>query len=116
MKLISGTKPAILGVVVGGIAALTIGFGWGGWMTGTAADVIANNHAESAVTAALLPICLEQSKQDPSVIAMLADIKSAETYERREMLVKTGWATMPGTTEPNSAVATACLQKLSASF
>lgn len=116
MKLFNGTRPAVLGVIVGGIAALTIGFGWGGWMTGTAAADIATNRAEQAVTAALLPICLAQVEQDPLASVALSEIKQANTYERRDRLMKTGWATMPGADEPNLNVANACLRELSASF
>jgi hypothetical protein len=63
-----------------------------------------------------LPICLEQSRQDPNAVATLVKIKSANSYERQKMLETTGWATMPGAGEPNTAVATACLKELSASF
>ncbi len=116
MKTYSGTKPLLLGIAVGGIAALTIGFVWGGWMTGTAAAQIANKQSEMAVTAALLPFCLQQSQQDLNATATLSSIKLAPSYERQVMLENTGWATMPGEEDPNKAVATACLKELSASF
>ena len=49
-------------------------------------------------------------------MATLAELKDASSYKRAEMLMKAGWATIPGTNEPNRYVANACMDKLAAQF
>jgi hypothetical protein len=63
-----------------------------------------------------VPICLEQSSQDPQVVATLAQLKDTSSYQRSDLLMKAGWATMPGSSDPNHAVARACMEQLAAQF
>jgi hypothetical protein len=86
-----------------------IGFRSGGWMTGGSAEAMANKRADIAVTAALLPVCLTQSKADPNGVTKLAEFRAiASSYAQHEYLVKSGWATFPGSETANSDMATAC--------
>jgi hypothetical protein len=97
------------------VAALTmvVGFRYSGWMTGGAAEEMANTRAEAAVTAVLLPVCLAQSKADPNGVTKLAELKAiTSTYEQHEYLVKSGWATFPGNETANGKVAEACAKAL----
>jgi hypothetical protein len=64
----------------------------------------------------LVPICLEQSRQEPAVTATLDELKAASSYQRRDLLMETGWATMPGSDDPDRNVASACMEKLAAQF
>ncbi|MCP1337785.1 hypothetical protein [Futiania mangrovi] len=109
-------KPASYGAVLGAIALAVIGFTAGGWMTAKAADEMASAKARSEVLAALVPICVVQSEQDPQMQETMANMKAARTYERDDMLMKAGWATMPGSAEPNRAVASACMDRLAKTF
>jgi pimeloyl-ACP methyl ester carboxylesterase len=109
-------KPALTGAVVGAIAIAIVGFSWGGWVTAQAAKQMADAKAHSDVLAALVPICLEQSKQDPKVEETLTILKNANRYQRSDLLVKAGWATMPGASQPDHAVANACVEKLAIKF
>ncbi len=109
-------KPGLWGAVTGAVALAIIGFSWGGWVTGSTADQLASDKAKLEVVAALVPICIEQSKQDPQVADKLTELKAASSYRRRDMLIKAGWATMPGSNDPNRRVASACMDKLSAQF
>jgi hypothetical protein len=109
-------KPALYGAVVGAVALAIVGFSWGGWVTGGTADKMASDHARKEVVAALVPICLEQSKQDPQLTQTLAQLQAANNYKRSDMLMEAGWATMPGSSDPNRAVASACMEKLAAQF
>ena len=102
---------------IGGAAVLAlIGFNYGGWVTGGTAKQMAADQARLEVVAALVPICIEQSSQDPQVGERLAQLKDAINYQRADMLMKAGWATMPGSSDPNRNVAKACLEKLAAQF
>lgn len=77
---------------------------------------MASDQARLEVVAALAPICVKQSMQDPRYAQTLAELKNAESYKRRDMLMKAGWATMPGSTDPDRFVASACMEKLAAKF
>lgn len=107
-------KPGIFGAAVGAVALAIVGFSAGGWMTGGTAEEMASEMAQIKVVAALAPICVEQSKRDPQVLATLATLKEAGTYQRNNLLIETGWATMPGSTEADRDVASACMDILAA--
>lgn len=109
-------KPALVGAVIGAASLAIFGFGWGGWMTSGKAHIVADDLARAEVVAALVPICLEQAKQDPKAAEILAKLKDADTYKRNEMLMNTGWATMPGSTDADRVVAGLCMDKLAAQF
>ena len=109
-------KTSLIGAAVGAVVLAIAGFSVGGWMTGGTAMKMANDQSRLEVIAALVPICLDQSKQDPQSIETLALLKAASSYERSGMLMKAGWATMPGSTDPNNGVARACIEKLAAQF
>ena len=116
MKTPEGLKPGLYGAAAGAVALAIIGFSWGGWVTGGTAKQMAADQARLEVVAALVPICVEQSKQDPQVVETLAQLKDASSYQRSDMLMKAGWATMPGSSDPNRNVASACMEKLAAQF
>jgi len=109
-------KPGLYGAVVGALVLATVGFAWGGWVTGSTAEKMASEHARNAVVAALVPICVEQSAQDPKAVETLARLKDTSSYQRSDMLMKTGWATMPGSSDPQRDVARACMGALAARF
>ena len=106
------TKPAVYGAVTGAIAATVIGFNWGGWTTGSTAEQMAINFANEEVTQAMVPVCLDMATADPERIAKLASIRDAKGYNRRQAIMSTGWATLPGTKEPNRDLAEACVEGL----
>ncbi len=109
----AAVKPALWGAAAGAIALAIVGFNWGGWVTGGTAETIAKNRAATAVVAVLAPICVEKFRQAAGASANLAEMKKA-TYasDQSRFIEKGGWATMPGSTEPDSAVARACAQTL----
>ena len=109
-------KPVLIGAGVGAVATVIVGFGWGGWVTGLKAEAMAADRANAEVVAALAPICVAQSRQDPQAATTLATLKETSKYQRSEVLMKAGWATMPGSTDPMRSVASACVDTLSAEF
>jgi len=107
-------RPAILGGIVGAIATVFVGFNQGGWMLGGSADRMAEQRSVAAVTQALIPVCIGQSKADPEAAAKLKQFCALETsYQRHEFVMKSGWATMPAAESPNSDLADACADALS---
>jgi len=105
-------KPGIYGAAIGAIAISIIGFSWGGWTTSGSADKMAKSMARDEVTSALVPVCLEISRLDPNRVAKLETIRSVKSYARRDAVMKTGWATVPGADSPDRALAQACIDGL----
>jgi pimeloyl-ACP methyl ester carboxylesterase len=109
----AAVRPALWGAVAGAIALAIVGFSWGGWVTGGTAETLAKNSAATAVVAALTPICVEKFRQAADASANLVEMKKATyAWDQSKYVEKGGWATMPGSTEPNSAVAKACAESL----
>jgi hypothetical protein len=107
-------KPAILGAVAGGIVTMVLGFNQGGWVLGSTADQMAKRQSATAVVAALVPVCVSQSKTDPNATAKFALFGAiTSSYERRDFVMKAGWATVPAATSPDSDLAAACADVLS---
>ncbi len=99
-------QPALWGAVGGGIVLAIIGFAWGGWVTGGAAQEM----AEVAVVGRLAPICVEQYNQDSEKDQKLKGLKEESFFRRSEYVEKQGWATMPGEKNPDSKVAEKCAE------
>lgn len=109
-------KPVLTGAAAGAIIVTIVGFSWGGWVTGSTAREMAKDQADAEVVAALVPICLEQSSQDPQFGETIVELKDARSFERARLLMATGWATMPGAEEPDRNVASACMDALAERF
>jgi hypothetical protein len=105
-------KPGLYGAACGAVALAVIGFSWGGWVTGGTARTMAADQSKAEVVTALSLICVDQSKRDPQLVERVALLKAASSYERGDLVMKNGWATMPGTTEGNRLVAIACADKV----
>jgi alpha/beta superfamily hydrolase len=106
-------RSVLWGAAAGAIALAIVGFNWGGWVTAGAAETLAKSRAATAVVAALTPICVEKFRQAADASANLAEMKKAAyVWDQSRFVEKGGWATMPGSTEPNSAVARTCAESL----
>ncbi len=112
MEIPTWFKPAVYGAVVGAAILGTVGFSWGGWVTGAKANVMATDQAKEEVLAALVPICVSNAAADPMAVDKIAELKAASSYKRTEVLANTGWATMLGSDKPNNAVSKACALEL----
>ena len=102
------------GAFVGAVATLVIGFTWGGWVTGGTAKEMTQKSASSALVTALAPICVDKFQHSPEAAANLVELRKVSSWQQGTFITKGGWATMPGGTEANSAVADACATMLSA--
>ena len=112
MKAHPSLKPALWGAVAGAVAISVIGFSSMGWTLGSTAERMAADRAESAVVSVLAPICVEKFRQQANSAAKLIEFKKAASWDQRALIEKGGWATTPGTEKMNSAVASACVDKL----
>ena len=112
MKNPEWLKPGAYGAAIGAVALAIVGFSWAGWVTESTAQTLASERAQQEVVAALLPICVAQSAADPENVARLSELRETRSYQQAEFLMKTGWATMPGSEDPDRTLARACAEKL----
>jgi hypothetical protein len=112
MKIHPGVKPALWGAVGGAVAISIVGFSQMGWMLGSTAERLAATRAETAIVGVLTPICVEKFQQQSNLAAKLIEFKKAVSWDQRSLIEKGGWAVTPGTDQTNSAVASACADKL----
>ena len=103
-------KPALYGALGGAIALAIVGFGWGGWVMGSTADARAKTSSQTAVVAALAPICASQFRQTPDAAAQQAVLVTKGYWEQKKLVEAGGWAKMPGSTDTDvpSGLAQAC--------
>ena len=76
------------------------------------AEMMADQRSRADVVTALTAICADQAKRDPLLAERVALLKTTSSYNRGDLIMKNGWATMPGTDEPNRQVANACADKV----
>jgi hypothetical protein len=112
MKVPLWCKPAFWGVVVGAVGIMILGFAWWGWVLGSTAERMAKDRADGAVTAVLIPICVERFMGQADAAAKLAAFQNTVSWQQSQLLEKGGWATATGSTDPNAAVARVCAQQL----
>jgi hypothetical protein len=105
-------KPGIWGIVVGALGIMILGFAWGGWVLGSTAERMAKDRADGAVTAILVPICVERFMGQTDAAVKLAEFQKTVSWQQSQAIEKGGWATATGTKDPNSAVARGCAHQL----
>jgi hypothetical protein len=106
-------KPALWGVVLGSAATMIVGFSWGGWTTGGAAERMATERSSSTLVVALTPVCVASFLEQPDGAEKLAAFQKIDSsWDQRTFIEKGGWATLDGATEPNAALATSCADAL----
>lgn len=113
LKMTPRMETAIWGVVGGAAGVAAIGFMFGGWVTGGKAAEMARQQADKAVIAALAPICVDKFRLASNAVENLGKLKAISySWEKGTYVSKGGWATLPGSDEPNSGVAQACAELL----
>jgi hypothetical protein len=113
MKLPSQVAPALWGAAGGALGLAILGFTWFGWVGPGTAETRAQARAETALVAALTPICLEQFRASPDAAAQFEALEKIQySWEKGPFVEKAGWATFAGTSKPNSDVARACAESI----
>ena len=106
-------KQLLQGAALGAFATLGIGFSWGGFMLGSTAKTSADSTANSAVVAAIAPICVDQFQRSADAADNLTALKKTDSWQQAAYVEKGGWATMPGSKAAGSGVSQACAAILS---
>lgn len=108
MQINNSFKPALWGAVGGAVAAVVIGFSWGGWVTAATAAKMAATSGENAVVLALTPLCVLKAEGQTE---QLIQLKKESSWSRGDYVVKAGWVGSVNETY-RSAVAKACASAL----
>lgn len=112
MRVPQWVKPALWGAVAGAVAIMIVGFAWWGWVLGGTAERMAKERADAAVTAVLTPLCIASFMKQPDAAMKLAEFQKTGSWQQRQFIEKGGWAIMPGSDAPSSAVVNACAEQL----
>jgi hypothetical protein len=100
------------GAVAGAVATIFIGFNCGGWSLGSTAEM-AKEQSESAVVAALAPVCADKFRAQADAAAKAIALSKVDSWKRVDEFPKE-FVTLPGETFPSSALAGACYALLMA--
>ena len=102
------------GAIGGFLATAIIGFNWGGWMLESTAKEMAESRANTALVAALAPMCADKFRQTADSELNMSELKKVNSWMRDSYIEKGGWATFPGKDSPPRGVAQACVDLLTA--
>lgn len=105
-------KTLFFGVAIGAVATLLLGFTWGGWVTASKAEAVARDRADTAVVAALAPVCVANYRRSDNAQTDYAALKKLNSWERASFVEKAGWAKMSGSTSINTIMARTCAEMI----
>jgi hypothetical protein len=101
-------KYGVWGLIIGGAMAMIIGFSWGGWIT----DTTAQEMAEEAILANQSAICVAQFIADPNYEEKLNELGELDSWKRSKFIEEGGWDKMPGQDKADHSVSRACAEGL----
>ena len=102
----------IWGIAVGAGAAVIAELSMGWIVSSSKASVMANERAQTALVAAMAPICVDRFQNADGYALKLAALKEIQApWQRRDYVAKGNWANVGK--ESNYAVADACAEALS---
>ena len=104
----SNIKAGIWGVLGGAVAAIVLGFAWGGWTTSGGSQ----KATDEALLASRAAICVAQFMKQPDAQAKLSELKDVASYNRYKTIQDEGWDKMPGQQESVFNVSRACADGL----
>jgi len=81
-------KPALFGLVGGAIAAIVVGFVWGGWVTGGTAAKMEKASAKEAIAQTFTPLCVANAEKEPDKVKRMLE---KSTWNQDNFVVEAGW-------------------------
>jgi hypothetical protein len=100
------------GAAFGALATIVIGFNWGGWMLESNARQMATKETSSALVAVLAPMCADKFRGAREAALNTAEFKKVSTWQQDSFIQKGGWASFPGMSSPDIAIAQGCADLL----
>ena len=115
MRLPDAVTPTLWGVVGGAAAVALAGFVWGGWMTRSQAEAMAQDQTQTALVNALMPGCVARFEALPDASSQWSTLKKTDEYSQNDFLRKLGVVLPPDSkisSDTSDMVASACAVKL----
>jgi hypothetical protein len=112
MQTPSWVSPGVWGAVIGAVGVAVFGFSQLGWVTKKTSTDMAQDRADTAVTAALVPFCVAKAKADPDRAGFLKVQAETSEYSRADAILKAGWATLGAAKSPDNSVARGCAEAI----
>lgn len=112
MQISDAHKHYFWGAVVGAVGVLMVTYSWKFMLTPGEAERLGKTRAEAAVAQALAPFCVDKFEHEKNAAAKLVELKKLDQYQQAAYIEKGGWATLPGSTTPNSGAAKTCAEIL----
>ncbi|WP_099864768.1 hypothetical protein [Pararhizobium haloflavum] len=114
MNIPEWIKPAAWGAAAGAVAIIVVSTSAGWLVTSGSAMEQAETQADQAVITALTPICVAQftSVDESRRGQHIAALEEESSWNQGDYIEENGWATMPGSEEPNGELAEACAEQL----
>ena len=100
------------GAAAGAVATIIIGFSWGGWTLGSTAKQMSEQKMSAALVAVLAPMCVDKFRGGPDAAQQMVEFKKVSSWMQDSYIQKGGWATFPGMSAPDLAIAQACAKLL----
>ena len=94
------------------VVTMVVGFTWGGWVTGGAAQERADKAAEQAVAELAADICFKRYLASPDARVNLTALNEESSYRRGGMLEDGGWVTLADREDPIDGAARLCAEQL----
>jgi hypothetical protein len=73
---------------------------------------MAKARADEAVTALLVPVCVERFMGQVDAAVKLTEFQKSASWQQSQLIERGGWATATGSKDPNKTVARLCAQQL----
>ena len=109
-ETVEKVKYVAMGLFVGVVLPMTIGFESGLWLTKRTSEQMAN----AAVLTARATICAAQFTKTPNYQERLKEYKALDYAGRGAFIEKGGWGKMPGEEKASDAVKEACARRVEA--
>ncbi|AVF03555.1 MULTISPECIES: hypothetical protein [Devosia] len=94
------------------VATMVVGFTWGGWVTGGAAQERAEAASVQAVAQLAADICFSRYLAAPDARASLVALTEESSFRRSGVLEDGGWVTFAGRENPIDGAANLCARQL----
>jgi len=94
------------------VATMIVGFAWGGWVTGGTAEKMSEAAASTARAELAAAMCVSRFMSGTDMVAQLATLKAANSWNRDDLIDKGGWTTPPGVEKPIKGAADLCAKRL----
>ena len=93
-------------------ASIAAGFIWGGWVTASTAQKMADRASAEGQAQLAASICVDRFVTGPDARTQTALLVSAEPWQQSELIRQGGWLALPGRVEPVAGAAGLCVQQI----